>query len=349
MLGLGGSVGTLPEGLIAQVLVVDSWVELEEKNASVKDKIVVLNAAWNISYGNSVSYRTMSAIRTSKYGAIAVLVRSITPYSLQTPHTGIVNYQENIKKIPAAAITVEDSAYLRRIQDRNQTIIVKLFMQASSSSSSKEKSYNLLGEITGTKYPNEYVLIGGHSDSWDVGQGAQDDAGGILAAWEALRIIKECNLVIQRTIRVVMWVDEETGGSGANQYVIDHKSEINSTFMALESDTGTFIPTSLLFTGTDSGLEAAYKIGNEYLKLLNVTIGSSKFADADISPLARLGVPAFSLRNSGVLPPDEYFNYHHTWADTFDKISKENFNLNVATIATTAWIVSQNEFPLRNL
>jgi carboxypeptidase Q len=348
MLGLGGSVGTNNTAITAQVLVVDSYEELDRVQAQVPGKIVLFNGVWDTSYGKSVQFRSRGAIKASQYGAVAVLVRSVTPFSLQSPHTGNTNYDASVPKIPAAAITVEDASYMRRVQDRGgQTITVTLTMGAERLPPAP--SFNLIGEIKGSKYPNQYVIMGGHTDSWDVGQGAHDDAGGVFAAWEALRLIKSSGLVPQRTIRVVGWVDEEQGGSGGNQYVIDHANELPNTVIAMESDTGTFNPTQLAFTGTTKGYSGARKFGSYYLeKFLNVEVGSTPYPDADITPLAQRGVPTFSMRNSGnVSPGFKYFEYHHTHADTFDKIDKEDFNKNVAVFAVAAWVASAGEWALK--
>lgn len=351
MLGLGGSVGTPAGGITAQVMVVKNYEELDARRAEVPGKIVLYNNPWNYSYGNTVMYRSRGAVKASLYGAVAVLVRSVTPLSLKSPHTGSTNYDSSIAPpIPAAAITVEDASWMGRIMDRSNgtaNITVTLYMGAQTLPDAP--SFNLVASLRGSKYPDQYVLMGGHTDSWDVGQGAHDDMGGVYAAWEALRLIKSLGLVPQRTIRVVGWVDEEQGGSGGNQYVIDHASEIPNTILAMESDAGTFVPTEMAFKGTDQGISGANKIGYYYLsKLLNVGVVRTTSTDADITPLGNLGVPCFSLRNSGNTHPDpEYFYYHHTQADTFDKIKLEDFNLNAAVFAVTAWVAAQGEFPLK--
>ena len=350
MLGLGRSVGTAPNGITAQVIVVTSEADLDRVKAQVPGKIVLYNNPWDQTYGNSVIFRSRGAIKAAQYGAVAALIRSVTPFSLQTPHTGVTHYDDNITKIPIAAITVEDAAYMGRVYQRsngqaNITVTLKMDAQMLAPST----SYNILAEMTGSKHPNEYILMGGHTDSWDVGQGAQDDAGGVFVAWEALRLIKELGLKPQRTIRVVGWVDEEQGGAGANQYVIDHEKELSNTILAMESDGGTFTATGMMFKGTAKGFSGASKIGSHYLtKLLDVEVAKVDYADADITPLANRGVPTFSLKNSGnVSPSPKYFYYHHTHADTFDKIALSDFQNNAAVFATAAWVASEGEFPLK--
>ena len=343
MLGLGRSVGTPKEGITAQVLVVDSFQELELVKSQVAGKIVLFNSVWNNSYGNTVQYRTNGATVAAKYGAVAALVCSVTPFSLQSPHTGLTVYQSGYE-IPAASITVEDSAWMRRLQDLGTFLQVKLTMGASMAGT--VTSYNILGEIQGSAYPDEYIIMGGHIDSWDVGQGAQDDAGGVFAAWEAIRLIKASGLVPKRTLRVVGWTDEEQKQSGANQYPITRASEIPKTILAMESDTGTFKPVTLLYAGTDKGFEGAHNIAKYYLtKYLGVDVLRSTRADTDIMPLLRLGVPCMSLRNEWT--NTRYFIYHHTHADTIEHIDFDEFNLNVATFATVAWLASELEWPLK--
>lgn len=350
MLGLGRSVGTPPEGITAQVLVVKDDAELDKMKDLVPGKIVLYNNAWDTSYGKTVTYRSRGAIKAARYGAVAALIRSVTPFSLQTPHTGVTHYDETVTKIPIAAITVEDAAYMGRVQARtNGAANITATLKMSAQMLAPTTSYNILADYTGSVLPNEYVVMGGHIDSWDVGQGAQDDAGGVFVAWEAIRILKSAGLRPQRTIRVVGWVDEEQGGSGANQYVIDHAKELDRTVLAMESDQGTFKATDLLFKGTAKGYTAATKMASAYFtKYLDVHVSKVDYADADITPLAERGVPTFSLRTEGnVAPNPKYFYYHHTHADTFDKIDLADFQNNAAVFATAAWVASAGEFPLR--
>lgn len=350
MLGLGRSVGTPAEGITAQVLVVSGDDELDRFKDLVPGKIVLYNNPWDQSYGRSVTYRSRGAIKAAKYGAVAALIRSVTPFSLQSPHTGVTHYDETVTKIPIAAITVEDASWMGRVNARSNgaaNITVTLKMEAHMLAPST--SYNILAELPGSTNPNEYVVMGGHTDSWDVGQGAHDDAGGVFVAWEALRLIKTLGLIPKRTIRVVGWVDEEQGGAGAQQYVIDHAKEISNTVLAMESDGGTFKATDMGFKGTNNGFAGATKMATHYLtKLLDVTVTHIDYTDADITPLADRGVPTLALRNAGgVLPSPKYFYYHHTHADTFDKIALEDFQNNVAVFATIAWVAAQGEFPLK--
>ena len=349
MLGLGGSVGTSAEGITAQVLVVQDYADLDAKKDLVPGKIVLYNNAWDTSYGNSVKYRSRGGVAAAKYGAVAALVRSVTPFSLQTPHTGGTNYDESVPKIPMAAVTVEDAAWMGRLVSRTPDANITLTLKMGAERLPPVTSYNVICDWPGSSLTNEYVLMGGHTDSWDVGQGAMDDAGGVFVAWEALRIIKHLGFTAKRTIRVVGWVDEEQGGAGARQYVVDHEQELARTVLAMESDQGTFRATELLFKGTATGYKGASKMASTYLtKLLDVRVPQSEFADADITPLAERGVPTMSLRTAGnILPAPKYFEYHHTHADTFDKIALEDFQNNAAVFGVAAFVAAQGEWPLK--
>ena len=206
MLGLGGSIATPRGGLKAEVIVVNDWDELESRSNEVPGKIVLFNAPFT-SYGETVAYRYSGASAAAKHGAVASLIRSIGPWSMNTPHTGVMAYDDDVQKNPHAALTMEDAMMLSRIHDRGDKIIVKLDMNARMVAD--RWSQNVLGEIRGSVYPDEVVVVGGHIDSWDVGQGAQDDGGGCVASWEAVRLIKELGLKPKRTIRCVLWTNEE--------------------------------------------------------------------------------------------------------------------------------------------
>lgn len=222
ILGLGYSIGTKPDGIVAEAIVVNSFEELEKRKKEVAGKIVVYNQAF-VSYGKTVIYRVNGASIASKYGAVASLIRSITPLSISSPHTGMQTYMKGVKKIPTACITVEDAEMLDRMSKRGEKIVIKLKMDAHQYGD--VKSRNTVAEIKGTHFPNEIVLISGHLDSWDVGQGAMDDGGGAFISWQALSIIKALGLRPKRTIRTVLWTAEEFGMIGSAQYYQRHKVE----------------------------------------------------------------------------------------------------------------------------
>ncbi len=216
MLGLGDSVGTGASGITADVVVVSSFDELAALDKSkVAGKIVLYNAPF-VSYGQTVMYRTGGASRAAAMGAVAVLVRSITPLSLRSPHTGVMTYEENVPKIPAAALSVEDAESLARMYKRGAPVRVKLNMEAKMLP--EADSFDVIGEIRGSEKPDEVVVLGGHIDSWDIGQGAQDDGSGIMASMQAVSLIKKAGLRPKRTVRVAFWTNEENGGAGGRAY-----------------------------------------------------------------------------------------------------------------------------------
>ena len=338
MLGLGGSIATPRGGLKAEVIVVNDWDELESRSNEVPGKIVLFNAPFT-SYGETVAYRYSGASVAAKHGAVASLIRSIGPWSMNTPHTGVMAYNDDVQKIPNAALTMEDAMMLSRIHDRGNKIIVKLDMNARMVSD--RWSHNVLGEIKGSIYPEEVVVVGGHIDSWDVGQGAHDDGGACIASWEVLRLIKELGLKPKRTIRCVMWTNEENGGKGNKGYRDMHLDEMDKHVLAIESDGGVFSPKGFGFSGNDS----ARKIVEEIHELMK-PIGANTISDggraADVAPLNDEGVPVMSLKVDG----SKYFWFHHTDADTFDKIDFNEFNRCIAAMAIMAYVVADLDEPL---
>ena len=338
MLGLGGSIATPRGGLKAEVIVVNDWDELESRSNEVPGKIVLFNAPFT-SYGETVAYRYSGASAAAKHGAVASLIRSIGPWSMNTPHTGVMAYKDDVKKIPHAALTMEDAMMLSRIHDRNDKIIVKLDMNARMVAD--RWSHNVLGEIKGSIYPEEVVVVGGHIDSWDVGQGAHDDGGACIASWEVLRLIKELGLKPKRTIRCVMWTNEENGGKGNKGYRDMHLDEMDKHVLAIESDGGVFSPKGFGFSGSNSARNIVEEI-HELMKPIGANTISEGGRAADVAPLNDEGVPVMSLKVDG----SKYFWYHHTNADTFDKIDFNEFNRCIAAMAIMAYVVADLDEPL---
>ncbi|HJN98119.1 MAG TPA: M28 family metallopeptidase [Candidatus Marinimicrobia bacterium] len=338
MLGLGGSIATPRGGLKAEVIVVNDWDELESRSNEVPGKIVLFNAPFT-SYGETVAYRYSGASAAAKHGAVASLIRSIGPWSMNTPHTGVMAYKDDVQKIPHAALTMEDAMMLSRIHDRDDKIIVKLDMNARMVAD--RWSRNVLGEIKGSIYPEEVVVVGGHIDSWDVGQGAHDDGGACIASWEVLRLIKELGLKPKRTIRCVMWTNEENGGKGNKGYRDMHMDEMDKHVLAIESDGGVFSPEGFGFSGNDSAREIVEEI-HELMKPIGANTISEGGRAADVAPLNDEGVPVMSLKVDG----SKYFWYHHTNADTFDKIDFNEFNRCIAAMAIMAYVVADLDEPL---
>ncbi len=341
MLGLGGSIGTPASGITAPVLVVSSFADLEARAADAKGKIVLFNAQWT-NYGETGLYRRQGAIAAAKAGAVASLVRSVTPYSMRTPHTGNMSYDSTVRQIPHAAITAEDAAMIARFAERGEPVTIRLQMSARTLPDAPSR--NVMGEIRGSQFPDEVVVMGGHIDSWDVGRGAMDDAGGVVAAWEALKVLKRLGLTPKRTIRVVGWTNEENGGRGGVAYRDAHRDQLENHILAIESDGGVFKPEGFGFTGPDAAMATVRDIGT----LLN-RIGSGNIAKggggADIGPIMALGVPGMGLNVDG----SRYFWYHHTDADTVDKLDPREVAMCVATLAVMAYVVADMPERLRPL
>lgn len=332
MLGLGGSIGTPAEGITAEVLVVGSFDELRARAAEARGRIVVYDVAFE-SYGQAVAYRTNGAVEAAGVGAVASLVRSVTPFSTQTPHTGMMRYDTAVARIPHAAITVEDAQLLHRLQARGERPVVKLYMEAATLPD--RESRNVLAELRGRERPEEIVVIGGHSDSWDVGTGAMDDGGGIIATWEAVRLLQQLGLQPRRTIRVVWWTNEENGLRGATAYRDAHRDELDRHVAAIESDAGVFKPLGYGFTGSDSAFAVVQRIG-ALLEPIGAGAITRGGGGADIGPIMALGVPGMGLDVEG----SRYFWYHHTDADTFDKIDARELAECVASLAVMAYVLA---------
>ncbi|MEO7966566.1 MAG: M28 family metallopeptidase [Gemmatimonadaceae bacterium] len=332
MLGLGGSIATPAGGITAEVLVVATFDELRARSAEAKGKIVLFNAPFT-NYGATVLYRGTGAIEAAKVGAVASLIRSVTPYSQRTPHTGGMRYDSTVKKIPHAAITPEDADMMARMQARGEKVVVRLLMSAQMLPDSPSR--NVMGEIRGTERPDEVVVLGGHIDSWDVGRGAMDDAGGVVAAWEALRVLKRLGLKPRRTIRVVGWTNEENGGRGGAAYRDAHKDDVENHILAIESDGGVFKPTGYGFSGTDSAFAIVSKVG-ALLQGIGAGTITKGGGGADIGPIMALGVPGMGLN----VEDSKYFWYHHTDSDTVDKLTPRAVAECVASMAVMAYIIA---------
>src|SRR6266536_2644573 len=258
MLGLGNSVGTRADGVQADEVAVHSFNELESASIQVKGKIVFYNVPYT-AYEETVTYRSDGPSRAARLGAVAALVRSIGPPGLRTPHTGSTQYAADAPRIPAAAITTEDADRMQRMLDRGSRVVVRLRMEAHTEPDAE--SANVIGELRGREKPDEFVVVGGHLDSWDVGAGASDDGGGCVVTWEALRLMKKLNLRPRRTIRVVLWTNEENGTRGGAAYRDQHRAELPNHVMMLESDNGVFRPLGFGFSGTEQSRQKIRAIG----------------------------------------------------------------------------------------
>ena len=337
MLGLGGSIGTPAEGITAEVMVVASFDELKARASEAKGKIVLYDAEWR-DYGYNGAFRRVGAIEAAKAGAVASLARSAGPYSMRTPHTGSMSYDSTVTRIPHASVTAEDAMMMRRMINRGDTVRVTLRMGATTQPDAQ--SHNVMGELRGSAKPDEVVVMGGHIDSWDVGQGAMDDAGGVVVAWEAIRLLKRLGLTPRRTIRVVGWTNEENGMRGGNAYRDLHRNEVHQ--LAIESDGGVFAPLGFGFTGTPEARKAVEAIGSLLMPIGAGKIGPSG-GGADIGPIMATGVPGMGLEVDGT----RYFWFHHTDADTPDKLDPKEVQRCVAAMAVMAFIAADLEQSLR--
>jgi len=257
----------------------------------------------------------------------------VGPPGLRTPHTGALRYAERSPQIPAAAISTEDADRLQRMQDRGTVVRVRLKMEAKFLPDAD--SFNVVGEVRGRELPDEVVVVGGHFDSWDVGTGSTDDGGGCVVTWEALRLMKKLSLRPRRTVRVVLWTNEENGLRGALAYRDRYRDELPNHVLMLESDSGVFRPNGFGFSGSDAG---RLRI-NEIARLL-AGIGADRIGasgeGADIGPSVQAGhIPALSLEVDG-----NYFLLHHTPADTVDKIDAADMARAAAAVAVMAYVVA---------
>jgi carboxypeptidase Q len=342
ILGLGGSVGTPEGGLTAEVVVVGSFEEMDRLGATVKGKIVLFDVPY-AGYGHTVVYRHDGAAKAARWGAVAALVRSVGPVSLDTPHTGAIDYDPAFPKIPTAAVTIEASTQMRRMQDRGERI--RLHLEMGAKLLPDAPSANVVAEIPGLVKPEEVIILSGHLDSWDVGQGAQDDGAGTVIAMEAARLIQSLGLRPRRTIRVVLWTNEENGLRGGKTYRDAHQAELGNIIAALETDSGSerVVGFSLELRKASPEAKARALSALEQFKPLLAPFGAIKLelghSGADVSPMVGAGVPGIGVEHVG----SHYFDVHHTQADTFDKVAKDDLAFNAAVLATFAFALADSD------
>ena len=320
-----------------EVMVWPSLVVVEAVSATIFSLLLVaLSVLFNApltTYGETVTYRATGPSRAAALGAIAALVRAVGPAGLRTPHTGSLRYAADAPQIPAAAISSEDADRLQRMHDRGTRVRVRLKMEAKFLPDAD--SFNVVGEIRGRERPEEIVVIGGHFDSWDVGTGSTDDGGGCIVTWETLRIMKKLNLRPRRTVRVVLWTNEENGGRGGLAYRDRYKDQLANHVLMMESDAGVFRPTGFGFTGSEAARAKVHDIATLLRGIQADRIGPSG-GGADIAPSVEAGgIPAMSLEVDG-----NYFLIHHTQADTIDKITPMDMSRASAAVAVMAYVVA---------
>ena len=333
MLGLGMSVGTPPGGITAEVLAVNDFDELSKlTREKVEGKIVVYNEPYK-GYGSTVVYRSSGASRAAALGAVAALVRSIGPAATQTPHTGTMRYDPAQPRIPVAAISAEDAMMIYRLCANGVPVRVHLEMGARQEPDSD--SGNVIGEIPGKEHPEEVVVIGGHTDSWDVGQGAQDDGAAIMASLQAMAVLKQLGLQPRRTLRLAFWVNEENGTRGGEAYRAWVGDQIKNHVAAIEMDGGAETPRGF-GASVDAPSAAMLKQIGRLLEPIGAGAVSGDGGGEDISALIRDGVPGLSEQAAGT----HYFEWHHTDADTFDKVNLEDLRKSIAAMAVMGYVLA---------
>ncbi|XP_031626314.1 carboxypeptidase Q-like [Contarinia nasturtii] len=334
IIGLGSSVGTIRGGLFADVVVVESFEEFDKlTEATVRGKIVLFVPEWQ-GYSKTMQYRSQAASVASKKGAVAALVRSITPYSIASLHTGSQKYSNDVKnKIPVAAVTVEDAYMMLRMYRRGQKITLHLEMDDTNLEDFVSR--NTIAELAGERKA-PVVVVSGHLDSWDVGVGAMDDGGGAFIAWKALHLLKRLNLKPKRTIRAILWTAEEQGLHGAKAYEREHKPHEREEFnFFIESDVGTFTPLGLQFKGNKEA-ECIFKEVLKLMSPLNATEFDTEFMGPDISLWVNRGFPGASLFNKN----EKYFYYHHSVGDSMLVENPDDLDKNTALFAAAAYVIA---------
>jgi hypothetical protein len=337
---LGMSIPTPTKGVTAEILEVITFKQLDSLGPLVKGKIVFFNRAFDRTifntfpgYGATVDQRSSGAARAAAYGAVAVLVRSVTPVIDDHPHTGTVNYTDSLQKIPAAAVSTRDAEVLSEMLKSEKAVRIRLTMNCHTFPDAA--SANVIGELRGSERPNEIILIGGHHDSWDKGQGAHDDGAGCIHVIEAIRILKELNIRPRRTIRAVMFANEENGLRGGKAYAaVERPNEIH--LAAIESDVGGFAPTGFTVQGTKDQLNriAPWSYLFTPMEADRITNGGS---GADISPLVDKGVLTIGLRER----TERYFEYHHAETDVIGGVNERELQLGACALAIMAWILAE--------
>ena len=340
---LGGSIATPKGGLQSSVVMFSSLQELQAASEEkVKGKIVFINRRMirdraGRGYGPVVAARAQGAIEASKLGAKAILIRSVGTDNSRFAHTGAMRYSDEVKKIPAGALSNADADTLERLVNTGQTVELDVEMQAKEQG--WQTSYNVIGEITGSENPDEVVLLGAHLDSWDEGTGAIDDGAGVGIVSAAASLVKSVMGTPKRTIRVVLYANEEFGLVGAREYVKANKESLEKIVVAAESDFGAGRIYRLETRFADRALPFVDSIV-EQIEPLGVFKGSNTAGGGpDISMFPGLGIPVVSLLQDGTY----YFDYHHTPNDTLDKIKPEDIAQNQAVYALFAYMMANND------
>src|SRR6516225_4476611 len=347
---LGASVATPADGIEAEVITVRNFDELKSMpREKVAGKIVLFNYPFDKqmaaegrggeAYGEAVVYRSDGPSTASRLGAVACLIRSVGAADYRLPHTGETDYANDAPKIPAGAVTSEDADLIAHLVLQGP---VRMKLVLTPQTLPDAESANVIGDIKGSKHPEQVVIVSGHLDSWDLGTGAIDDGAGVAVSMEAANLIQKLHLKPQRTIRVIAWMNEENGSAGSKQYAKDHEKECMNHFAAMETDTGAGHPLGINIKGKPELKEMLAPVAAVLQESGAGILNLVEHCGADIAPMEKAGVPAFSpIQDSRF-----YFNYHHTAADTLDKIVPKALAENSAVVAVLAYALSNMERPL---
>ncbi len=342
VLALGNSNGSGKKGVTGNVIEVKNFDELEKRKEEIKGKIVFYNCDFNESnintfesYGQSVKYRGRGASRAAKFGAVGVIIRSMTHATDNNPHTGWMGYNDSFPKIPAVAMGLQDVAVLHQYLSENKQLKLQLFTYGTMLPDTI--GHNIVGEIKGSENKDEYITIGGHLDSWDIGEGAHDDGAGIAQTLEILRAFKALNYHPKHTIRFVLFANEENGTRGGHEYANQAVIKKEKHVFALESDAGGFTPRGFIITTDSLGWN---KI--EQWKKLLTPYGSSEFyhdgRGTDIEPLYE----AFKIPEADLIPDSQrYFDVHHSVNDVFENVNKRELHLGAVNMAGFIYLVDR--------
>jgi len=341
---LGGSVATPSEGLTAEVVVVNNFDELTALGRGrVAGKIVLFNAKFDQqladngfagpAYGQSVIYRAIGASAAARLGAVAALNRSAGGADYRLPHTGALRYADDAPKIPAAAVTSEDAETIAYLTGEGK---VRMHLVLTPQTLPDAVSYNVIADLKGSEHPEQIVIASGHLDSWDLGRGAIDDGAGVVIAMQTAQLLKQLHLRPQRTIRIIAWMNEENGTRGARAYADDHKADLANHFAAIESDLGAGHPFGFYAQGKPELLTLLQPLSTI---LQSQGAGVTRLVEetgTDVAPLGEAGVPTFAP----IQDARTYFNYHHTAADTLDKVNPRELQENCALVAVLAYTLA---------
>jgi carboxypeptidase Q len=347
---LGPSVATPPSGIEAEVIVVRNFDELKSlPREKVAGKIVLFNFPFDKqmaaegrggeAYGEAVVYRADGPSAAARQGAVACLIRSVGGADYRLPHTGQTDYAMDAPKIPAGAVTAEDADLIADLV-RQGPVRMKLVL--SPQTLPDVESANVIGDIKGTEHPEQVIIVSGHLDSWDLGTGAIDDGAGVAVSMEAANLIQKLHLKPKRTIRVIAWMNEENGLAGSKQYEKDHEKEWMNHFAAMETDGGAGHPLGINIKAKPEVKKTLAPVAAILQESGAGMLSLVEHCGADIGPMEKAGVPTFSpIQDSRF-----YFNYHHTAADTLDKIVPKELAENSAVVAVLAYALANMEQPL---